>query len=190
MHPLVEATLSKLCSSTGNGDFPWAESIAAVAVVVAGFTWNQTRQIEKRIREDADERSKFDLVFGDPVAMKLGLLEGILSEFNRAVSRGISLRGMAALVNTIQRQDHSEWFFGLEAFLSSHENPISRVISTDLNMYWDQASFFVDEINNATDKERARSVYRQLQACGDGFLARSRTRVVEHRMNISAPKSR
>jgi hypothetical protein len=167
-----------------------ADAIAIVAVAVSAYTWFRSRTIEERIRLDSDERSKFDLVFGNPVTAKLDPLENIHKAFGTLIRNGSSMSGIAANISSLQKNEHSEWYFSLTSFLHNHEGSISELLNSALNEYWDQSSFLVNELSNASSKERAITVFRQLQSLGEGYLARSRKILVEKRTSIRATPAR
>ncbi|NOX40141.1 MAG: hypothetical protein GXP05_06410 [Alphaproteobacteria bacterium] len=133
---------------------------------------------------DDDERTKFDVVFGSPVIARLEPLEGILNEFGRTIRKGSSMPEIAEMMSTVQKHEHSEWYFSLHSFLENHNGTSSKLLFSELSQYWDQSSFLINEISNAESPERALTLFRQLQSLGDGFLGRSRNILVEQRTSI------
>ena len=187
MHPLAAASSSNTTEKFEIfGILSSADAIAVIAILVSAFTWFRSRTLEERIRMDSDERAKFDVVFRTPVVARLEPLEGILKEFGRMIRNGHSMSGVAATSSTVQKHEHSEWFFSLSSFLSTHNGTTSDLLFSELNQYWDQASFLINEISNATSTERALTLFRQLQSLGDSFLGRSRKVLVERRTSIRA----
>lgn len=185
MHHQVGTTSSKNPGGFGVfSDWSSADTIALIAVGVSLVTWWRSRTIEERIRADSDERAKFDVVFGNPVAARLEALESTISEVGRAIRNSSSMAGVAATISTIQKHEHSEWYFSLQSLVDSHNESLARLLASELNEYWDRASFLIDEISNATSQERSVAIFRQLQSLADGYLVRSRRLIVEHRTSI------
>ena len=185
MHHQVGTTSSKNSDELSIfSDWSSADTIALIAVVVSLITWWRSRTIEERIRADSDERAKFDVVFGNPVVARLEALEITILEVGRAIRNSSSMTGVAATISTIQKHEHSEWYFSLQSLVSNHDELLTGLLASELNEYWDRASFLIDEISNATSKDRAVTIFRQLQSLADGYLVRSRKLIVEHRTSI------
>ncbi|WP_289043316.1 hypothetical protein [uncultured Aliiroseovarius sp.] len=187
MHPQAVASSSKTTEQFEIiGFISSADAVAFLAILVSVFTWFRSRRLEERIRMDSDERAKFDVVFRSPVVSRLEPLEGILKEFSSLIRNGRSMSGIAAKISTVQKHEHSEWYFSLTSFLQTHNGATSNLLSSEIDQYWDQSSFLINEISNATSPDRALSLFRQLQSLGDGFLGRSRIILVEKRTSIRA----
>ncbi len=187
MRPQVETNLSNPASDSsilGLGLLSSTDIIAIVAVVVSIFTWFRSRAIEDRIRADSDERAKFDIVLGNPLTSRLEPLENILAAFGRAVLEGRSTTATGVAISQIQKYEHADWYFGVMSVFDAHDEMPCGILRTELDSYWDQASFLIDEIINATTSERAATLVRQLRLLGEGYLGRSRRILVDHRIKV------
>ena len=166
-----------------------SEVIALIAVGVSIFTWYRSRGIEERIRADADERSKLDVVFGSPFTARVEQLEGPVQDFARCIQTDTAMPSIIAGISQVQKIRHADWYFGVLSLLDSYQGAPSDDLRTALDSYWDRSSHLVDEMSNAISPDRAREVHRKLQSLADQYLADSRRRLVEHRSSITGKPS-
>ena len=157
---------------------------AVIAIGVSLLTWFRSRKIEERIRADGDARAGFDLVFGNPLTARLEPLDAIISEFIASVRNSSSMPAIDAAVSTIQKHDHSDWYFAMLSFLDSHPQEPSRFLASELQEYWDQSSHIINQIGTATSPTRALSLCRQLRTLGDRYLGRSRRILFDERVSL------
>ena len=190
MHLQVETNSSDKIDGFDILNFvPSADTVALIAVLVSAYTWYRSRTIEERIRADSDERTKFDVVLGNPFIARLEVLESILSGIGHVVRTQPHSSEISENLSTIQTHEHSEWYFSLLSLLQNYDAAPATVLESALNEYWDQASFLIDEMSNAETPDRTMLIFRQLQSLIDGHLGRSRKLLIEHRTKVrgSAP---
>ena len=185
MHPQVETTLSDVNENLSVWDIlVSSEAIAVLAILVSVGTWFRSRKIEERIRADSDERNKFDIVFGNPFTARMELLESIMPVFGSSITCARSISALRASVSSLQKNEHSNWYFSLDSFLNVHDEGPHRLLNSELNEYWDQSSHLIDQIGNTICMKRAKIQARQLQALGERYLVRSRKHLVAYRTNL------
>jgi len=168
------------------GALGFAEIIAAVALFFSIVAWFHSLRVEERIKADNNERSKFDIVFGKPLTKRIDLLEEVISNFLKCISTDTEVSGISAEISHIQKNDHTNWYFGVDAILESHDSSPSSDLAEELNSYWDQASLIVDEMGNSISVEKARDTHYRLRVLANRYLINSRRLLVEHRASISA----
>ncbi|WP_158243165.1 hypothetical protein [Acidimangrovimonas sediminis] len=166
------------------GRWSFKDLLAVASIIVAVWTWHRSRSIEERIRSDADARSGFDYVFGAPFAARLEPLDQIIDDIARTATSATSVGGRAAMISAIQRNEHSDWFFALDALLSSSKENIAPLLITKLNEYFDRANDIINEISSASEENQLRAQCSLLRRERDIFLALSRNYVHEHRSSI------
>lgn len=159
--------------------------IALLALGTSVVTWRKSRAIEERIRADSDERSKFDFIFANPLAARLESLENVISEFERCARQDKSVPEIQDAVNRLQKNEHTDWFIGVDSILESHQAHLSEILFGRLNSYWDKASDEINQIGKATSCDQAKEVLRQLRSLSDKFLSEARTVLFEHRAGIT-----
>jgi hypothetical protein len=168
---------------------PSTDTVAIIAVLVSAYTWYKSWTIEERIRADSDERTKFDVIFGNPFIARLEVLESISMGIGHVVRTQPDSSKISENLSTIQTHEHSEWFFSLTSLLESYDAAPATALKSALSEYWDQASGLINEMNDAKTPARAMSIFRLLQSLIDGHLGLSRKLLIEHRAKVrgSAP---